>query len=109
MISALRRFEGRGWQVSEALRGGGNPHLVPASRLGIILLSVCHDAGIAVEDLTGPRRLPPLVRVRHSAMWRLVNEGGANKAQVARLLNRDRATVRHGIRKHEERLRNAAV
>jgi chromosomal replication initiation ATPase DnaA len=66
--------------------------------------TACETAGITLEYVRSPSRVGDLVRRRQHVMW-LLHTGGMSSPEIGRRLDRDHTTVLHGIKKHEERLK----
>jgi len=63
---------------------------------------------VSMMDLLSPRRDREVVRARHEAFWRCKHETTMSLPEIGRRFGgRDHTTVLHGIRKHEERMREA--
>ncbi len=72
-----------------------------------IILETCNKHDVSYNDIMSPRRAVPIVRARQEAMWRLKMETSMSYPAIGRRLGgKDHTTILHGVRKHEERLRN---
>lgn len=67
-----------------------------------VLEAIGAARNLTMEELTGPSQARILFEARQLAMAALVARGNS-RLQVARWLNRDHATVTHGLRKFAER------
>lgn len=73
-----------------------------------IIAECAREAGLKVEDLTGPRRTFAIAVPRQKAMWRLQSELGWSLPRIGRHLGgRDHTTVLHGVRRHAQRIAEA--
>jgi chromosomal replication initiation ATPase DnaA len=57
-----------------------------------------------IDDLKGPDRFREVVWARQEAMWRMRKTGRFTYPQIGKFLNRDHATIIHGVRAYERRL-----
>jgi chromosomal replication initiator protein len=74
-----------------------------------IIREVAQKHGVLVADILSDRRHKPVVVARHEAMWRCKNETSFSLPQIGRAIgNRDHTTVMHGIKMHEQRMRDGA-
>lgn len=79
------------------------------SQAEAIIREVCLARKVRRNELFSARRRPHIVAARHEACWRLKNETSMSLPQIGRLLGRDHTTVLHGVRKHAERVAEAAA
>lgn len=75
----------------------------PPARVADVLAQVAHERGLAPAAVRGRARKPALVAARQEVMARAV-EGGRSVADVCRALDRNHATVIHGVRAHARRV-----
>jgi hypothetical protein len=74
-----------------------------------IAIEVAAKHGVPMTDLLSQRRNKNAVLARHECFWRCKQETLLSLPQIGRLFKRkDHTTVLHGIRKHEQRMREAA-
>ena len=79
---------------------------VPILSLRDIALQVCAAHKVAYKDFMSRRRSRPYAWARQEAMWRAANETAATFNEIGKAYgNRDHTTVIHGIRRHEERMK----
>ena len=69
-----------------------------------IVREVAQKHGLSPLDLSGPRRLAPVVVARQEAMWRMRRETRLSFPQIGRIVGRDHSTVIYGIRAHAKRM-----
>jgi chromosomal replication initiation ATPase DnaA len=75
-----------------------------------LAMSVATKHGISFADLTSHKRDASLVRARHEAMWRLRQNTRLSYPQIGKILgDRDHSTIIHGIRRHEQRMKEGAA
>lgn len=86
----------------------GDPEQQSPSMMRIIReVAVEHD--MTEGAIIGERRTKEIVVARQHAMWRLAQEQRWSMARIGRVLGgRDHTTVIHGVRRHEQRMREAA-
>jgi hypothetical protein len=71
-----------------------------------IAIDVARKHGVSFLDLISPRRSQTIVVARHECFWRCRNETTMSLPQIGkRFGGRDHTTVLHGVKKHEQRLR----
>ena len=76
------------------------PATVPVWRR--VLIEVARKHGLAVADLTGPRRARKIVAARQEAYYRMRTETMLSLLQIGqRLGGKDHTTVLYGIRRYE--------
>lgn len=74
-----------------------------------ILIEVAKASGTTVAELISPRRTRHISEARQAAMYRLSRETSMSIPQIGRRLGgRDHSSILHGIRRHEERMRQQA-
>jgi chromosomal replication initiation ATPase DnaA len=66
-----------------------------------ILAECCGLFAISMHDLLGPGRFVSITPARF-ALYKALSARGWSRAQIGRLLNRDRSTVAHGISRAEK-------
>ena len=69
-----------------------------------ILAAVCVVRKIDKTDLLSPRRTPKTVTIRHEAYWLVKKLTKLSLPQIGRILERDHATILHGVRKHQAKI-----
>lgn len=89
-------------------------HVVDALRARDLLelaLEVCKTRGVLLQDLCGRTRAQSVARARHEAWWRIRNhpERYYSLFEIARLFERDPATVSVGVARHQQRLDRRAA
>ena len=62
--------------------------------------SVARRYQLSFEDILGKRRHRYLVKARHHAMWLVRRNTSLSYTKMAKLFNKDHATVIYGVRKH---------
>lgn len=74
-------------------------HLTP------LLEEVCRRRGVVREQLCGRARTSSVSRARQELWWLIRNQPDHHYSllEIASLFRRDHATVRHGIRAHQQR------
>jgi chromosomal replication initiation ATPase DnaA len=84
--------------VFSALKGR---HLVP------LLDQVCARRGVMSYEICGRDRTRGVCRARHELWWLIRNHAERHYSffEIARLFQRDHATVRHGIQAHNRRVK----
>jgi hypothetical protein len=84
------------------------PPVPPKKTLKAITLEVARKHRMPVKDILSSRRSRPIVAARHEVFWRCWKETALSLPQIGRLLGgKDHTTVLHGLRKHEERMKEA--
>jgi hypothetical protein len=73
-----------------------------------IVNEVREKHGLTEEQLVSENRQRHLIACRQEIYWRLSRETVWSLSRIGHYMNRDHTTIIWGIRKHEERLRNAA-
>lgn len=75
-----------------------------------ITAAVCAMHGVTIPEVMGQSRNRQVVACRHEIFYRLSKESGFSLPQIgSRFGGRDHTTVLHGIRKHQERMAEAAA
>ncbi len=73
-----------------------------------ITLEVCEKYGVRFNEIISPRRDRAICHARHEAFWRCKNETTMSFPAIGRRFGgRDHTTVLHGVKKHEQRMREA--
>lgn len=73
-----------------------------------MLEEVAEQTGFTKHEIIGPQRNVDLVAARHYLMWRLRRETTWSLPEIGRFLGgRDHTTVLHGVRKWDQRLKEA--
>lgn len=73
-----------------------------------MLEEVAEQTGFTTQQIVGPQRSGDLVAARHYLMWRLRRETTWSLPEIGRFLGgRDHTTVLHGVRKWDQRLKEA--
>ncbi len=86
----------------------GDPEQQSPSMMRIIR-EVAAEHDLTEGAIVGERRTKEIVAARQHAMWRLAQEQRWSLARIGRVLGgRDHTTIIHGVRRHEQRLREAA-
>lgn len=84
-----------------AMRSGEAPEVGgPAAQMRVILEEVAAAHGLSVARILGYDRQSEVVRARHTAMARAARAGICN-AVIAREMQRNHTTIRHGIQNAE--------
>jgi chromosomal replication initiator protein len=73
-----------------------------------ILEDVASQWGISVNELVGEGRAKRFALPRHEAMYRLRETGRYSFPQIAAIFGRDHTSVMHGVKRHKQRLAEAA-
>jgi chromosomal replication initiation ATPase DnaA len=70
---------------------------------------VCRQRRVTRDELCGRGRTKAVAVARHEVWWRLRHHPDAafSFQEIGRLFDRDHATVIHGIRAHDRRLRGS--
>ena len=63
--------------------------------------------GFSEDDLQSDSRARDLSHVRQEIMWEANKIHGRSFPDIGRVLNRDHTTILHGVRAHEERIKEA--
>lgn len=75
-----------------------------------ITLRVAEKHGLTVEDLKGQSRIRPIAWPRQEAMYECRMATSNSTTAIGRFLGgRDHTTVMHGVRRHQDRLAEAAL
>lgn len=67
------------------------------------LFIACDIAGITKDDVRGGSRNPAICLKRHHVCWQLY-QWGRSQSQIGKMINRERTSVLHSIRKWDEHL-----
>jgi len=74
-----------------------------------IIKQVAGKHRVTVNDILSERRARNVVAARHEAMWRCKMETTNSLPHIGRVFGgRDHSTVIHAVKKHEQRMREAA-
>lgn len=74
-----------------------------------IALEVCAKHKVSFKQITSPFRSRETCAARHEVFWRLRHETLMSYPAIGRRFGgRDHTTVLHGVRKHEQRMREAS-
>lgn len=88
---------------------GHGTHALSWVKAKRILMEVAAKYQVTEEDIRGEYRFEQFVLARHELAYRIKTEVEWNLCRIARFMgNRDHTGVSHGIRRHEERLREEA-
>lgn len=95
--------------VAQARNGhGGGAESVPRmGAIGKIIAGVCVKHGVTIGQIQAYDRLPAIVLARQEAMA-AAYQAGFSLNEIAKFLNRDHTTVRHGVRAHQDSVGAAA-
>lgn len=66
-----------------------------------LLAEVTRAHGVGARDILSPSRMPHVIAARWDYIARLRAEGMSIR-RIARLVGRDRTTVRHALKKHAQ-------
>lgn len=92
--------------------GENDPHAalqifaaLKARNLLDLVEDVCSRRGVLVHELCGRSRLLNVSRARQELWWHIRNLPGRSYSfiEIARLFQRDRTTIRHGVAAHRRR------
>jgi chromosomal replication initiator protein len=74
----------------------------PKTTVKEIVESVANRTGLTPEDIYGRRRLKPIVKARHAAMYLARKRAGKTSTQIGAIFGRDHTTVLEAVRKVSE-------
>ena len=68
-----------------------------------LLVSVCEQRGVMLEELCGPGRARSVALARHELWWRIraLPDRHYSYPEIARMFGRDSTTVVHGVAAHQ--------
>jgi len=72
----------------------------------LIIKTVADRHSVSVRSIVGRCRLKEISAIRQEAMWEVYIRTELSLPQIGALFDRDHTTVLHGVRRHEERLKN---
>lgn len=84
------------------------PIFVPKASMRSITEEVSRARGISIAMMHGDNRHRPAVYARQEAWWRIRVELGYSYPRIAKAFDKDHSTIVYGVRRHEERMREAA-
>lgn len=84
--------------TTHAIQPAASKRVGPTRPRRIIVEMTAMAHGLTVQDLTGPDRHRPIVRVRWRAMAEMRREG-YSLPQIGRALKRDHTTIIYGLRR----------
>jgi chromosomal replication initiation ATPase DnaA len=73
--------------------------------------AVCARRGVTPQELCGPRRTQAVAAARHELWWLIRHHPHRRYScsEIARIVQRDPASILHGVAAHERRCRPAAA
>lgn len=77
----------------------------PVKPLLATIMQVAQEHGVKMSELMGRRQHSRIVRIRHEAFWRCrMEHDWASSQDIANAFDRDRSTIDHGVKSHEQRI-----
>ncbi|MBN1611359.1 MAG: hypothetical protein JW940_32295 [Polyangiaceae bacterium] len=82
-----------------------------ARGLGELVHAVCARRGVTPQELCGPQRTQAVAAARHELWWLIRHHPHRHYSwsEIARIVQRDPASILHGVAAHQRRCQHAAA